>query len=198
MRKPDSDCPEVGGPQRGLDLRRGRRRRRPQTSRSGTWALRLPLAALWMLRAACGPALPIPEGAHEKVEGVLLGRTVASSKVGSGAGQNGSGSTADLMKYLQSMGLSEPIENRTNGLNTGDCEMRRREKGTQSKFVRGIGVLLREGMRWPFMLVRWTEEGDEPLPSSRSAKMASSVSKPEGRGRSAADAVTIPATFQAR
>src|SRR5918993_3034760 len=35
MRKPDSDCPEVAGPQCGLDLRRPRRGRRSQTSRSG-------------------------------------------------------------------------------------------------------------------------------------------------------------------
>src|SRR5215211_817688 len=73
MREPDSDCPEVAGPQCGLDLRRPRRGRRPQTSRSGTWALRLPLAALWMLRAACGRAFRAnrchPNDQHEPLAG---------------------------------------------------------------------------------------------------------------------------------
>jgi hypothetical protein len=49
----------------------------------------------------------------------LIGRTVASSKLDSGSCQNASSKTIDPMKYLQSMGLSDPIENGINGLFMG-------------------------------------------------------------------------------
>src|ERR671910_1732266 len=93
MRKPDSDCPEVAGPQCGLDLRRPRRGRRPQTSRSGTWALRLPLAALWMLRAACGRAFRAnrrhPNDQHEPLAGPPRPRFRTPPRGGASTRQSG-------------------------------------------------------------------------------------------------------------
>src|SRR5215216_5502816 len=110
MRKPDSDCPEVGGPQCGLDLRRPRRGRRPHTSRSGTWALRLPLAALWMLRAACGRAFRAnrrhPNDQHEPLAGPPQPRFRTPPRLGSlyaalNKGRIGAGVLRNLLARLR-------------------------------------------------------------------------------------------------
>jgi hypothetical protein len=56
-----------------------------------------------------------------------------------------------------------------------------------------------EGVRWPFVPSCTAEEGDEPPSPRRTRKNGFQASQgPEGRGRSATDAVTIPAIFQAR
>src|SRR5215210_8464081 len=61
------------------------------------------------------------------------------------------------------MGLSDSIENRLNGLFMGNREMRRRLQGTKRNLAKGADGSLRTGIRWPFMLLCWTNEDGEPL-----------------------------------